>query len=114
MSQRESLLHLRLQPVIDGISSRLLEGDAAPPWKNSPAVHGACTGYWLIDVAVGHQLVGLVADIGDFDRIVANLPADCEVPLLAVRRREIGGPAIDIQKPVVEYAVRKSNRRESL
>ena len=42
MSERESLLDFRLQSVIDGVPSRLLEGDAAPAWEETPAVHRAC------------------------------------------------------------------------
>jgi len=68
----------------------------------------------LINVAVRHQFVGLVAHIGDFDGIVTKLPAQCEVPLLAVSGGEVVGPSIDVEKSIVESAVSEADRRETL
>src|SRR5215831_11012645 len=111
---RESLFHFGLQRVIHRIAPRLLKSDVAPSREDTPAVQRSSGRLRLVDVAVGHQLVRLITDVGCLHVNPADLTVDREIPLLAIRGWEIVGTAVDIQKQIVEVAARETNRRKSV
>src|SRR5207253_5983373 len=92
---RKTLFRLHLQSVVNRIPARLLESDAAPPRVDAPVVDRSGAGRWLIDVAIGHQLIGFISDVGGFEQNARYLPLDCEIPLLAVGCREVKRAAVN-------------------
>ena len=114
VAARESFFHFGLKPVIHRIAARFLKSDAAPSREDTAAVHRSRRGLRLVDVTVGHQLIGFIADVGCLHMNPAELTVNREIPLLAICRREIVRTAVDIQKEIVEVAAWESDRGKSV
>src|SRR5882762_1837352 len=112
MPSGESLFNLGLQRMVDRVAARFLESDTAPSGENAAAVHRSRGGLRLVDIAVRHQLIRLVAHVGRLHVDRSDLAVQREVPLLAVSGREVERTSVYIDEQVVKIPTGETNRRE--